>query len=111
MDILSKCSEFCMKLDYLRSRNQFLYLREFDPAATPIVTRKGKKHIVLGSNNYLDVVSRPKVTTKPIEQYRAGMYGSVIFAYTTSSIRNRAAFVRIRRGVILSTTACVFVGY
>jgi 7-keto-8-aminopelargonate synthetase-like enzyme len=103
-----------MKLDYLRSRNQFFYLREFDPAATPIVTRKGKKHIMLGSNNYLGLVNHPKVmeaTAKAIEQYGTSVDGSGVFADTISLMRNRAAFVRIRRGVILSTTACVFAGF
>ena len=61
MGICCKCSKFCVKLDHLKSRNQFFCLREFEPAATPVVTQKGKKYIMLGSNNYLGLVDHADV--------------------------------------------------
>jgi len=87
MAIFDKCYEFNKKIDYLKSLNQFFYLREIDPAATPIVTMRGKKIIMLGSNNYLGLTSHPKVvetTIKAIREYGTGACSSRVLTGTTS---------------------------
>jgi 8-amino-7-oxononanoate synthase len=87
MALFDKCFEFKKMVDYVKSRNQFFYLREIDPAASPIVLRKGKKMIMLGSNNYLNLTEHPKVkeaAIKTIEKYGTGSCGSRILTGTTS---------------------------
>lgn len=87
MSLYDKCFEFKKRIDYLKSQNYFFYFREFNPAADPVVTRKGKKMIMLGSNNYLNLTSHPKVvdaTIKAIEEYGTGACSSRILTGTTS---------------------------
>ncbi|MCK4528306.1 pyridoxal phosphate-dependent aminotransferase family protein [candidate division WOR-3 bacterium] len=87
MTLFDKCHEFNKKVDYLKSQNQFFYLREINPAATPVVTMKGKKIIMLGSNNYLGLTSHPKVvetTIKAIREYGTGACSSRVLTGTTS---------------------------
>ena len=87
MALFDKCYEFNKKVDYVKSLNQFFYLREIDPAATPVVTLNGKKMIMLGSNNYLGLTSHPKVveaTIKAIREYGTGACSSRILTGTTS---------------------------
>ena len=61
MALFDKCQGFNKKIEYLKSLNQFFYLRQFDPATTPVVTMGDKKLIMLGSNNYLGLTTHPKV--------------------------------------------------
>jgi len=87
MALFDKCYEFNKKVDYVKSLNQFFYLREINPAATPVVTMNGKKMIMLGSNNYLGLTSHPKVveaTIKAIREYGTGACSSRILTGTTS---------------------------
>ncbi|MCK4396820.1 pyridoxal phosphate-dependent aminotransferase family protein [candidate division WOR-3 bacterium] len=87
MALFDKCYEFNKKVDYVKSLNQFFYLREIDPAATPVVTLSGKKMVMLGSNNYLGLTSHPKVveaTIKAIKEYGTGACSSRILTGTTS---------------------------
>ena len=87
MSLLDKCYEFNKIVKYLESRNQFFYLREIDPAATPRVSFKNKKLIMLGSNNYLGLVNHPKVvnaTIDAIRQYGTGACSSRVLTGTTS---------------------------
>ena len=87
MALFDKCYEFNKKVDYVKSLNQFFYLREIDPAATPVVTMNGKKMVMLGSNNYLGLTSHPKVveaTIKAIREYGTGACSSRILTGTTS---------------------------
>jgi 8-amino-7-oxononanoate synthase len=87
MNLFDRCRDFQSKVEYLKAQNQFFYLREFDPAATPVVTQKGHKYIMLGSNNYLGLVDHPKVieaTKKAIEQYGTGACSSRVLTGTTS---------------------------
>jgi len=87
MALFDKCYEFNKKVNYVKSLNQFFYLREIDPAATPVVTLNGKKMIMLGSNNYLGLTSHPKVveaTIKAIREYGTGACSSRILTGTTS---------------------------
>lgn len=87
MALFDKCYEFNKKVNYVKSLNQFFYLREIDPAATPVVTLSGKKMVMLGSNNYLGLTSHPKVveaTIKAIREYGTGACSSRILTGTTS---------------------------
>ena len=87
MTLFDKCYEFNKKVEYVKSLNQFFYLRVIDPAATPVVTLSGKKMVMLGSNNYLGLTSHPKVveaTIKAIREYGTGACSSRILTGTTS---------------------------
>ncbi|MFX0195497.1 MAG: aminotransferase class I/II-fold pyridoxal phosphate-dependent enzyme [Candidatus Hodarchaeota archaeon] len=87
MDLFDKCKVFQQKVEYVKGKNQFFYLREVDPAASPVVTRKGKNMIMLGSNNYLGLTDHPKVkeaAIKAIEEYGTGACSSRILTGTTS---------------------------
>jgi len=87
MGLFDKCYVFKQRVDYIKSHNQFFYLREIDPAASPVVIRNGKKMIMLGSNNYLNLTEHPKVkeaAIKAIEKYGTGSCGSRILTGTTS---------------------------
>ncbi|UCC11281.1 MAG: pyridoxal phosphate-dependent aminotransferase family protein [candidate division WOR-3 bacterium] len=87
MDLFGKCSEFNKMVEYIKSQNQFFYLREIDPAATPRVTMNGKEIIMLGSNNYLGLTSHPKViesTINAIKEYGTGACSSRVLTGTTS---------------------------
>lgn len=87
MALFDKCYEFNKKVDHVKSLNQFFYLREINPAATPVVTMRGKKMIMLGSNNYLGLATHPKVverTIKTISEYGTGACSSRILTGTTS---------------------------
>jgi 8-amino-7-oxononanoate synthase len=87
MGLFDKCQLFNKKIDYMKLSKQFFYLREIDPAASPVVTMKGKKMIMLGSNNYLGLTSHPKViesTIRAIKEYGTGACSSRILTGTTS---------------------------
>ena len=87
MALFDKCDHFNKQVDYLKSLNQFFYLREIDPAATPVVTMRGKKIIMLGSNNYLGLTSHPKVVEAAIRatrEYGTGACSSRVLTGTTS---------------------------
>lgn len=87
MALFDKCTEFCRRIDYLRSSNQFFYLREINPSATPTVEMSGQKMIMLGSNNYLGLANHPKVveaTMEAVKKYGTGACSSRILTGTTS---------------------------
>lgn len=87
MALFDKCYAFKQKIEFIKSQNQFFYLREMNPAATPIVTAKGKKMIMLGSNNYLGLATHPKVIEAAISatnEYGTGACSSRILTGTTS---------------------------
>ena len=73
MKLFDRCKEFVKRVDYLKSVNQFFYLREIEPTATPVVSLKGKPVIMLGSNNYLGLSTHPRVkeaAIKAVEKLR-----------------------------------------
>lgn len=117
MGLFDKCHEFSKKVNYLKLANHFFYLREVDPAGTPIVTKNGKKIIMLGSNNYLGLISHPKVvemTIKAIREYGTGACSSRILAGTTSLHtkleRKLAEFKRTEDGIVFSTGFMAMMG-
>ena len=87
MSLFNKCRDFSGTIEVLKSQNQFFYLREFDPCNTPQVTRRGKKMIMLGSNNYLGLANHPKVVeaaVKAIREHGTGACSSRVLTGTTS---------------------------
>lgn len=86
MALFDKCREFKQKVEYLKSQNQFFYLREIDPTSDPVVTMRDRKIIMLGSNNYLGLTSHPMVreeTMQAIRKYGTGACSSRVLAGTT----------------------------
>jgi 8-amino-7-oxononanoate synthase len=70
----------------VRLQNRFFYLREVNPAAAPVVERKGKRMIMLGSNNYLGLTEHPKVKAaaiRAVEELGTGCAGSRVLTGTT----------------------------
>lgn len=110
MSFFDKCREFNKRVEYLKSLNQFFYLREFDPTASPVVEMKGKKLIMLGSNNYLGLATHPKVidsAIKTLREYGTGSCSSRVLT-GTSSLHSKlekklAEFKGSEDGVIFST--------
>lgn len=91
MALFSKCKSFAKRVDYLKSANQFFYLREIEPTADPVVSLKGKPVIMLGSNNYLGLSTHPKVkeaAIKAVEKYGTGAGSSRVLT-GTSALHNK----------------------
>jgi 8-amino-7-oxononanoate synthase len=87
MGLFDKCYEFEKKLEYVKAQDQFFYFRQFDPPGTPVVTMKGRKLIMLGSNNYLGLSNHPKVVEaaiKAVKEYGTGACSSRILTGTTT---------------------------
>lgn len=117
MSIFDKCREFGKRVAHLKSIDQFFYLREIDPAATPVVSRRDKELIMLGSNNYLGLTSHPKVVERTIEalrDYGTGSCSSRVLTGTTS-LHNQlekklAEFKRTEDAVVFSTGFMTMMG-
>jgi 8-amino-7-oxononanoate synthase len=91
MALFNKCKSFAKKVDYLKSVNQFFYLREIEPTATPVVSLKGKPVIMLGSNNYLGLSNHPRVkeaAIKAVAKYGTGTGSSRVLT-GTSALHNK----------------------
>jgi 8-amino-7-oxononanoate synthase len=87
MSLFDKCHEFSRWIDSLKARREFFYLREFDPPASPVVTMRGKKLIMLGSNNYLGLATHPRVieaTIKAVREFGTGAASSRVLTGTSS---------------------------
>jgi 8-amino-7-oxononanoate synthase len=117
MGLFDKCSEFSRWIDSLRDRREFFYLREVDPAASPVVTMGGRKLIMLGSNNYLGLATHPRVveaTVKAVQEYGTGACSSRVLTGTTSLHarleRRLAEFKRTEDAVVFSTGFLTMMG-
>jgi len=91
MALFDKCRAVAERAEFFKGRNQFFYLREFQPCATPYVEHKGRKLMMLGSNNYLGLANHPKVKAaaiKAIEEWGTGACSSRILT-GTSALHNR----------------------
>lgn len=110
MSIFDKCKMFHQRMELLKSQNQFFYLREIDPTASPVVTMQGREVIMLGSNNYLGLATHPKVIESAVNatrQYGTGSCSSRVLT-GTSSLHNKleerlARFKGTEDGVVFST--------
>jgi 8-amino-7-oxononanoate synthase len=117
MAISDRCREFNAWIASLKSANQFFYLRQFDPPASPIVSMHGRKFIMLGSNNYLGLATHPKVveaTASALREYGTGACSSRVLTGTTS-LHNRleerlAEFKGTEAAVVFSTGFMTMMG-
>jgi 8-amino-7-oxononanoate synthase len=77
-DIFEKCFKFD-KAKMLMSHNLYPFFRVIETAQDPEITMKGRKMIMVGSNNYLGLTNHPKVKEAAIEaikKYGTGCAGS-----------------------------------
>ncbi len=117
MSLFDKCHEFSRWIESLKERREFFYLRQLDPAASPVVTMNGRKLIMLGSNNYLGLATHPKVidaTVKAVEEYGSGACSSRVLTGTTSLHarleRRLAEFKGTEDAVVFSTGFMTMMG-
>ncbi|MCU7494325.1 MAG: aminotransferase class I/II-fold pyridoxal phosphate-dependent enzyme [Ignavibacteria bacterium] len=85
LDLFTKCFEFT-RADEVKASGLYPYFREIEENEGPVVTMKGKKVIMAGSNNYLGLTAHPRVkeaAIKAIERYGTGCSGS---RYLTGTI-------------------------
>lgn len=85
MDLFTKCFEFT-RADEVKASGLYPYFREIEENEGPVVTMKGKKVIMAGSNNYLGLTAHPRVkeaAVKAVEKYGTGCSGS---RYLTGTI-------------------------
>lgn len=78
MDIFKKCFDFT-RADDVKARGVYPYFHPIEENEGPVVTIRGKKMIMAGSNNYLGLTAHPKVreaAVKAIERYGTGCSGS-----------------------------------
>jgi 8-amino-7-oxononanoate synthase len=117
MAISDKCREFNAWIASLKAANKFFYLRQFDPAASPVVTMDGGDFIMLGSNNYLGLATHPKVveaTVNALREYGTGACSSRVLTGTTR-LHNRleerlAEFKGMEAAVVFSTGFMTMMG-
>ena len=77
-DIFEKCFKFD-KAKMLMSHNLYPFFRVIETAQDPEIIIKGRKMIMVGSNNYLGLTNHPKVKEAAIEaikKYGTGCAGS-----------------------------------
>lgn len=117
MAIADKCREFNAWVESLKAANQFFYLRQVDPSASPVVTMDGRPLIMLGSNNYLGLATHPRVveaTISAVREYGTGACSSRVLTGTTS-LHNRlesrlAEFKGTEAAIVFSTGFMTMMG-
>lgn len=78
MDLFKKCYEFT-RADEVKAAGFYPYFRPIEENEGPVVSMKGRKIIMAGSNNYLGLTAHPKVkeaAIKALEKYGTGCSGS-----------------------------------
>ncbi|MBR4157705.1 MAG: pyridoxal phosphate-dependent aminotransferase family protein [Oscillospiraceae bacterium] len=78
MDIFKKCYDYAVA-DDLRAQDLFPYFRELQSRQDVEVIMEGKRRIMLGSNNYLGLTTKPEIIeagVKALETYGTGCSGS-----------------------------------
>ncbi|OGW56256.1 MAG: 8-amino-7-oxononanoate synthase [Nitrospirae bacterium RBG_13_43_8] len=108
-DLFDKCSRFD-KAKMLISHGLYPYFRIIESAQDPYIMIKGRKMIMVGSNNYLGLTSHPKVKEASIEaikKYGTGCAGSRFLNGTLDIHVNLeeklARFIRKEAALIFST--------
>jgi len=72
-------SKLLDRIDILKEKDLYPFFRAIEETQASTVTVKGKKHIMIGSNNYLGLTHHPYVqeaAIKAIEKYGTGCTGS-----------------------------------
>jgi len=78
MDLFDKCKSFTRSLE-VKEAGFYPYFRPITSAADTVVTIHGREMIMIGSNNYLGLVTHPKVKEAAIaatKKYGVGCTGS-----------------------------------
>lgn len=78
MDLFDKCKSFTRSLE-VKEAGFYPYFRPISSAADTVVTIHGREMIMIGSNNYLGLVTHPKVKEAGIaatKKYGVGCTGS-----------------------------------
>ena len=78
MDLFDKCKKFTRSLE-VKEMGIYPYFRPISSAADTVVTIDGKELIMIGSNNYLGLVTHPKVreaAAAAVRKYGTGCTGS-----------------------------------
>ncbi len=78
MDLFDKCKRFTRSLE-VKEAGFYPYFRPISSAADSVVTIHGREMIMIGSNNYLGLVTHPKVKEAAIaatKKYGIGCTGS-----------------------------------
>jgi 8-amino-7-oxononanoate synthase len=78
MDLFDKCKTFTRSLD-IKEMGIYPYFRPISSAADTVVTIDGKELIMIGSNNYLGLVTHPKIkeaSIAAVRKYGTGCTGS-----------------------------------
>ncbi len=79
MDIFTKCFVFKSQVNGVKEAGRYFYFRKITSAQGPEVICKGRKMIMLGSNNYLGLTEDPRVkeaAIKATQKYGTGCAGS-----------------------------------
>jgi len=79
MDIFAKCFVFKNKVEAVKQAGQYFYFRKICSVQGPEVICKGRRMIMLGSNNYLGLTEDPRVKEAAIaavKKYGTGCAGS-----------------------------------
>ncbi|HDM25503.1 MAG TPA: pyridoxal phosphate-dependent aminotransferase family protein [Thermoplasmatales archaeon] len=79
MDIFEKCFTFTSHVEMVKKGKKYFYFRTISSIQGPEVVVKGRRLIMLGSNNYLGLTEDPRVKEAAIEatkKYGTGCAGS-----------------------------------
>ncbi|MGD0916393.1 MAG: pyridoxal phosphate-dependent aminotransferase family protein [Thermodesulfobacteriota bacterium] len=79
MDIFEKCSKILEQTQELKKRGHYFYFRRIESPQEAEVVIKGRRLIMIGSNNYLGLTNHPRVkeaAIKAIEKFGTGCAGS-----------------------------------
>ena len=72
-------SRECQEADRLLSLDMYPFFRPIESSSGPVVHTRGKKLVMIGSNNYLGLTEHPRIkeaSIKAIEKYGTGCTGS-----------------------------------
>ncbi|MFH2055742.1 MAG: aminotransferase class I/II-fold pyridoxal phosphate-dependent enzyme, partial [bacterium] len=109
MDLFDKCKKFTRSSE-VKEMGIYPYFRPISSAADTVVTIDGKELIMIGSNNYLGLVTHPKVqeaAVAAVHKYGTGCTGSR-FLNGTLDLHVRleaelAEFMRKEAALVFST--------
>ena len=81
-----RINEFINRLNKMKEKKEYFYLKSIDEASGPNVMIDGRKMIMLASYNYLGLITHPKIKKaafEAIEKYGTGAAGVRLLAGTT----------------------------
>jgi 8-amino-7-oxononanoate synthase len=109
MDLFDKCKSFTRSLE-VKEAGVYPYFRPISSASDTVVTIHGREMIMIGSNNYLGLVTHPKVKEAAIaatKKYGVGCTGSRLLNGTLDlhlELENKLAkFMHKEEALVYST--------